>query len=173
MSLGLNALQKTKTNGKHPPKKPKKTLSRSTVFQPLVLLKVRHIVQSKLLSAAFSTFSSECRPWQEAWNHLQTEEKVSLRARYVKNKKTKILVETSSPELAGSVETLHTCHIGGTAELWCLHCRLLGRWDMLQGWHRGHTGCNYSATHTSSLGWWHHTGYRTHTCRTQGRQRSF
>lgn len=86
---------------------------------------------------------------------------------------TKILVETSSPELAGSVETLHTCHIGGTAELWCLHCSLLDRWDMLQDWHRGHTGCNYSATHTSGLGWWHHTGYRTHTCRTQERQRSF
>ncbi len=86
--------------------------------------------------------------------------------------KTK-LVQTSSPELTGFVETLHTCHIGGTAELWCLHCSPPDRWGMLQGWHRGHTGCNYSATHTLGLGWWRHTGYRTHTCRRQGGQRSF
>jgi len=46
---------------------------------PLVVLKDRHIVQSKLLSAAFSTSSSEWRPWQEAWNHLWIEETVKIR----------------------------------------------------------------------------------------------
>lgn len=44
---------------------------------------------------------------------------------------------------------------------------------MLQGWHREHTGYNYSATHTLGLGWWHHTGYKIHTCRRKERKRIF
>lgn len=103
---------------------------------------------------------------------LDNREGLGLRLQMRKNKKDKI-VKTSSTKVAGLVETMHTCHIGGTAELWFLHCSPPDRWGMLQGWHRGHTGCNYSATHTLGLGWWHHTGYRTHTCRTQRRQRSF
>ena len=70
---------------------------------------------------------------------------------------------------AGSfTEILHTCHTGGTARWRCPRCSPAGRPGMMQGWHREHTGCNYSATHTSGPGWWHHTGYRTHTCRWWG-----
>lgn len=149
----------------------KKTFRRIIVLPPLVVLKARHIVQSKLLSAAFSTSSSEWRPWQEAWNHLQIEgeEKVWIRAKYVQN----IWYEADPLELTGFLETLLTCHTGGTAQRWCLRCSPPGRWGMLERWHRGHTGCNYSASHTLSLAWWRHTGCRTRTYRRHGGQRSF
>lgn len=81
-------------------------------------------------------------------------------------------VQSSCSELTHLVEILLTCHIGGTAKSWCLHCSPQGRSDKWKGWHRGHTECNYSATHTLGLGWWRHTGYRTHTCRINSRQRS-
>lgn len=139
------------------------------VLPPLVVLKVRHIVQSKLLSAAFSMSSSEWRLWHDAWNHLRTQKKtVLIRTSYFR----KIGREWSS-RADRFVEKLHTCHTGGTARWLCLRCSPPSKLGMLKGWHREHTGYNYSATHTLGLGWWHRTAYRTHTCRRQEGQRSF
>lgn len=109
---------------------------RITVPKPLVVLKVRHIVQLKPFSAAFSTSSSEWRLWHDAWNHLRTEREHLCEQRRV------------PARARGFVEKLQTCHTDDTVEWWCLRCSPRGRWDTSPGWHRGHTGCNSSATHT-------------------------
>lgn len=76
------------------------------------------------------------------------------------------LVESCPPEQTVQLKTLHTCHTGDTAQWRCLRCSPTDRLGMLWGWHREHTECNYSATHTLVLEWWHHTEYRPHTCMT-------